>query len=129
MIDLSKAAGLKGVVLRATPINFGWVTTALRTITTKHQEFRRISIHVYLGYAFNGTTSANVRRTIGEQKFGQWSELDHVLAKLWESHSIRPGILYYLPPSEGTQAMTECIGCLLPEITRRGIIDLARWEP
>jgi len=43
-IDLLKAKSLKGAVFRTLPTNIEWVTTALRTITSEHQELRRIPI-------------------------------------------------------------------------------------
>jgi len=40
-IDLSKATRLKGAVFRAMLMDLGWITTALRTITPKHQKLRK----------------------------------------------------------------------------------------
>ena len=45
--DLSKAERLKGAVFRAKSLCVGWIATALRTITPKHQDLQQISIHTY----------------------------------------------------------------------------------
>ena len=121
VIDLSKATRLKNVVFRATALNIDWVITGLRTIMPKHREFQRISIYVYFGPAFVGIVGTNARQTIGEKKFGRWLDLDHLLIRLWESHSIRARIIL---SSKGNQDTSEFMGYLLPEITRRGLIDL-----
>ena len=60
----------------------------------------------------------DVRQAIEGQIFGEWSDLDHLLAKLWESHSIRPKVICSTPE------MRDPVESLLPEITKRGIIDL-----
>ena len=94
-----------------------WVTTPLQTITFEHRELRQISIQLpYLIFA-------NVRRAIGEEAYGRWLDLDRLLVQLWESHSIRPKVIW----TGGEQDAKDCAGFLLPGITRRGIaiIELA----
>jgi hypothetical protein len=109
-IDLSKATKLKDVVFRLVSWSVEWITIPLQTITPEHQDLRQITIHVL----YRLTTDANAVRTIGE-----WTDLDLLLVKLWESRSIRPRV-------EGVaeQDMRSCVERLLPEITRRGIVDL-----
>ena len=103
---------------------------------TKHRDLRKKSrftcsftrithTHVFFHPALSNG-GADVRRIIGERTIRQWLELDHTLVELWESRSIRPNTLYYSP--EGMEeGLTRCIGCLLPGITGREIIDLARF--
>lgn len=101
-----------------------WITLALRTITPKHQNLGRISIsvHRYSSIVVIGGLG-DVKQVIGGQTIGQWLELDRLLAQLWESHSIRPEILYRaVPPWDRT--MTDLVGWLLPETTGGGIINL-----
>ena len=62
---------------------------------------------------------ANVRQAIGEANFEQWLNLDRLLVQFWESRSIRPKVVC-AKLREGR----DWAGCLLPEITGRGIIDL-----
>jgi len=121
-IDLSKAARLKDVAFRAKSQSVKWITMALHTITPEHRDLRQISIYVHL----DSTTTrvgANIRQTIGEQTSGQWLNLDRLLARFWESRSIRPKVIW-MAPKVGKRAMRNCIGCLLPVITMRGLIDL-----
>ena len=99
---------------------------ALRTITPKHQNLRQISIHAHLIPSFTSTARTNARQAAEELIFEQWSELDQVLAQLWESHSIRAEVLYYRLPPDGKQDVNEFMRRLLPEIMGRGAIDLVR---
>ena len=123
-IDLSKATKLADAVFRSGSLNIDWITATLETITPKHRELRQISI-----YAFCRSTSvafgAGVERTIGDEIFGQWSDLDRLLVQLWESRSIRPKfvceILGLVP-----QDAEEYIGRLLPKTTKRGVINLIK---
>jgi hypothetical protein len=48
----------------------------------------------------------------------QWSDLDHLLAQFWESHTIHPNVVFT------KQGIGDCIEGYLREITRREIIDL-----
>ena len=98
---------------------------ALRTITPEHRDLRQISIYLVYHQTQTGA-GGSIRQTLGEQIFAQWMELDHLLAQLWESQLIRPKALCYTPQG-AEEDVAECMGCLLPEITRRGIIDLGRW--
>ena len=53
-------------------------------------------------------------------------DLDRLLVEFWELRSIRPKITNGSTPrnDEKKGFMIDCVGCLLPEITKRGIIDL-----
>jgi len=118
-IDLSRTMRLKDVSFRVNSWWVDWIVTALRTITPEHLDLRRISIHVYFSLAAVG---ADVREIIGERLFGQWSGLDRLLVQLWQSHSIRPKIQYYVLLRN--EDASDCLGCLLPETTGGRIIDL-----
>ena len=119
-IDLSKAIRLKDVAFWPEWQSVEWITIALQTI--KHQHLRQISICVHFGSVLT-SLGANVGQLVGEHVVLQWLDLDHLLAQLWESHFIRPRIISMTPDEEqGTRR--DSIGCLLPEITTRGIIDL-----
>ena len=65
---------------------------------------------------------ADAEQTVGEANFKQWLNLDRLLVQVWESRSIRPKVIF--TEQEGMSDMRDCMGCLLPEITKRGIIDL-----
>ena len=91
---------------------------ALQTITHKNRDFQlRIHIPSYLAPA---RTDSNFGQTIGEENREQWLDLDRLLVQLWESRSIRPKV-----KSMTDRDVRDYVGHLLPEITKRGIIDLA----
>jgi hypothetical protein len=83
---------------------------ALETITSEHKNISGISIHV-------------IERVQGTDPDMGWSDLDHLLVRFWESRSIRPKFACTRTPV-GAGAMKNWALCLLPELTKRGIIDL-----
>ena len=123
-IDFSEATKLKEVVFRLTTdrLPVTWIITALQTITSKHRDLRQISIHVRHA-SFPIADPANVRKIVGEVSYIQWMDLDRLLVQFWESRTVRPRIVYYAAEGQ-KEAMWECIGSLLPQITERGIIEL-----
>ena len=94
---------------------------ALQTITAEHRDLQQISIHLpsYLTFANIG---ADIRKMLGEVVSQLWFDLDHLLVQFWELRSIRPKVGRAGPVEEG-QNIEYCLECLLPEITRRGIVD------
>jgi len=94
---------------------------ALQTITSDRRDLH-VSIYVpdYMAYI---NVDANAEQTIGETNFGQWLDLDRILVQLWESRSIRIRVIRTSLRSE-KHGMRDCIGHLLPEMMRRGMIDL-----
>ena len=67
---------------------------------------------------------ANVNLAIGDVIYGQWSDLDRLLVQLWESHPIRPVAVVFTKWVGELKKMRDWIGRLLPEITKRGVIDI-----
>jgi len=102
-----------------------WIITTLQTITSEHRYLQKITIHPPHGFS-RIDASADVRQTI--TTYREWLDLDRHLVQLWESHSIRPKI-FSSAPVTGKKRMSECMGCLLPEATKRGIIDLLEYRP
>ena len=96
---------------------------ALQTVTSEHRDLQRISFHVPYQYTLDGL-GANIRQGLGEVWYGQWLDLDRLLVQFWESRSIRPKITYNCESQEEKKEAIDCVSCLLPEITKRGIIDL-----
>jgi hypothetical protein len=92
---------------------------ALQTITPKHQHLRQISIPMAYYRSAVAGPGPNVRQTIGEANFEQWLNLDRLLVQLWESHSIRPKVV-----CTAGHDVEDFIGSLLPEIMRRGVVDV-----
>ena len=121
-INLSKATKLKDVAFRPQSWTVEWVTTALKTIIPQHRDLQQISIR--LSYptvvSLNGiNVDAAPWETVGEVGCREWLDLDHELVQLWESRLIRPRVAFV---KEGD--VRDSIRSLLPEITKRGIIDL-----
>ena len=94
---------------------------ALQTITPEHRDLRQISIYMpyYLTFSNIGT---DIRQSIGEVVSSQWSDLDRLLVQFWQLRSIRPK-LGSVGLAEKGQNTEYCIECLLPEISKRGIVD------
>jgi hypothetical protein len=121
-IDLSKAIKLKDVVFQLNEWWFGWITTTLQTITPEHQDLRQISVLVDFTIPFLSTGPS--AETIGEQCLG----LDRLLVQLWESHSIQPKVECTALRGKEQDAR-DSVGRLLPEITKKGIINLVVRGP
>ena len=121
LIDLSTATRLKDITFRVNSHNVEWITTELQTLAPKHQDLRQISIHLPYNLSFAGF-GPNIRRILSEATYEQWLEFDRLLVQFWESRSIRPTVTR--TKVVGMQSMRDCIECLLPEVTRRGIMDL-----
>jgi hypothetical protein len=66
---------------------------------------------------------ADVREEVGEVGCGEWLELDRFLVQLWESRRI-----HLMAVLRKGQDMRSSIECLLPEITKRGMIDLVECD-
>ena len=118
-IDLLKATRLKGVVFQPRSWRVEWIATTLQTITPKHRDLRQISIRVapYTPIVIPGP-GPNGGLIIGEPIRGWCLGLDRLLVQFWTSRSIRPKVMCT------GKVMQGYIERLLPEITRRGIIDL-----
>ena len=73
---------------------------------------------------FDGSTP---RTLTCHQICGQWSSLDRLLVRFWESRSIRPRVTYDTSMVQWgwARAYTKS---LLPQITARGIIDYVEPE-
>jgi len=82
---------------------------ALRTV--KSESFRNIIIHP-------ATT-----RTIEETVYQEWRELDQLLLQFWTTHSVHPHLGYRVGKPGGMD-LSDCASDLLPELTRRGLVDL-----
>jgi hypothetical protein len=67
----------------------------------------------------------DVRQTIEDVDRRDWLDLGHLLVQFWESSSIRPKFVC-LRRVKGERDARYWVGCwrLLPEIMKRGIIDL-----
>ena len=94
----------------------GWIIATLETITSKHRDFRKIYIDV-----------DHVRELDKANPEVAWSDLDRLLVKFWESRSIRTRLGLTEPPKRAG-GMRGLAMFLLPELTKRGMIDFVE-EP
>ena len=117
--DLSGATKLEEVNFQQLSLRVCWITLALGTITPKQRDLRQISIDVPTNLPHPRT-----KRRIGQEIYGQWLELDHILVQFWESHSIRPRFTRKTWGQKSQITTEDCLGYLLPEATKTGIIDV-----
>jgi len=109
--DLSTAAKLKYLVLRFGRPNVQWITATLQTIESKN--LQGIALQFNAG-TFTHTTTEAIRQ--------QWHDLDHLLVQFWISHSIRSEIT--CGAGVARKDLRDYASNLLPELTRRGLIDV-----
>ena len=118
-VDLSKATRLREVVFRPRSRTVKWITTALQSAVS-NPHLRETEIHVPYFLTFLDV-GVDVRLAIGEGLFRQWLDLDRFLVQSWGSRSIPPKVIH--TTRRGVSDVRDYIGCLLPEVTRRGIVD------
>ena len=76
-------------------------------------------VHILSGAGID----ADVREAVGEVGYREWLELDRLLVQLWESRPIHLMAVFTKGQDTGS-----CIGCMLSEITKRGMIDLVECD-
>jgi len=111
-LDLSKASKLKYLEFLLTVPSVQWITTTLRSVESKNLQFIRIN-------SFD-----NIREPVMEPFGQEWQDLDRLLVQFWASHSVRPRVEYIV--EEGGKDLGGRAPSLLPELTRRGLIDLVQ---
>jgi hypothetical protein len=122
-VDLSEATKLKEVAFRSDELYTQWIAMALGTITPEHRELKQISIYNRFRQAIVDHT-ADVRQLGGEVTYGEWTDLDRILVRLWESHSVRTRV-YSVGVEDGE--VCEFIRGLLPETAERGAVELVEY--
>jgi len=110
-LDLSKATKLRDLMFRCRIPNIRWVATALQSIESKN--LQQITIRLY------PITPVD---SIEEGDYRDLQELDRVLVQFWTSHSLRPRFVY--APEDGEKDTRDHLSRLLPELTRRGLVDV-----
>ena len=122
-INLSKATKLRDVVFRSVSLNVEWIAVTLQTITPAHQDLRKVAIHASNRFS---CFRSDFIQTPAEETRGQWQDLDRILVRLWELHSIRPRVVHEILEGQGREwcmRMKDCIKSSFSEIGRE-IIDL-----
>jgi len=112
-LDLSKLTRLQDVVFRYGEPNVEWVTKVLNTIGSKHLQHMSLELYCYL----------TIGDTIWERVRQEWLDLDCLLVRFWDSNSLRSRVTYR--PVKG---MSDHMAGLLPELTRRGIVELVQGK-
>ena len=104
-LDLSHAAKLKSVELRFESLSVQWIVAMLQTAKTIC--FRRVTI--FIGVCFDVVEEVDRR---------EWRDLDHLLVRLWTSHSIVPKLSYVV-----TKEIRSLVPTLLPALVNSGLVD------
>jgi len=120
-LNISKATKLRDAVFRPGSLRVKWITRTLRVIMRKHRGLRRISVDVPYHLA-QLHLSEDLRRVIEEEVLEQWLDLDHALVRLWDLLSIHTDVVLTRGRVEGV--LGDFVGCLLPEMTRRGMVTV-----
>ena len=109
-LDLSKATKLNHLMFRQVGLSIQWITMTLQTVKSKGiQDITICMVGV-------------PQELIGEAAYREWWDLDQLLVKFGTSHSIRPQVAY--TAGVGGEDLNGSIPSLLPELTRRGLVDL-----
>ena len=117
-VDLSKMKKLKAVAFRCETLRVRWIVVALETITSNHRDFQGISIYIPRFLVATGDPES-IRRAVGEEIYGEWADLDHLLVRFLESCAVHTRIVY-----DEAAGGCKCMGGLLPEMMARGIIEV-----
>jgi len=115
-IDLSKATKLKSVVFRLSTLVVKWIVVAFQATIHEHRELRQVSIH----FPRMDIDFDNIK---GFPVYGQWLDLDRLLVRFWESRLTSPKVICTALVGEKC-IMRGFVECCLPELTKRGMIDL-----
>jgi len=109
---------LQEVVLRPASLSIKWITTAFQITLPKHQGIQKISLHLHpqLSLIDDDTIKES-------ESYGEWMDLDRLLVQFWESRSTPPKVTFTTPGGE-EQDTRHFVECMLPELTRREMIDL-----
>ena len=93
--------------------NIHWIVAALQTVQPKN--LQKITIH----------SCTPPRGNPGETDHRDWEDLDRLLVQFWTSHSVCSWLVY--SPNSGERDTRDRVPSLLPELTRRGLVDLAEY--
>ena len=103
-LDLSHAARLKDVEFHLMKPRVQWIVATL--LTAKPEHLQQVTILAYL-----------TPDSFMETDRPGWQNLDHLLARLWTSHSVIPRI-----KCPKTMDVTDLIPSLLPKLVVKGLV-------
>ena len=108
-IDLSSA---KEVELELLPDRIAQAAAVIWTITPKHEDFQRFSIHLPFVFDDPGFSPDDFTQVVGDDTYAyysEWEALDHAIARLCESHAIRVKVVCHV--SNGAGVTSEHVKC------------------
>jgi len=112
-LNLSELTRLRDVAFFCREPIVGWITKALDTIRSKRLQQVSLEFDHYVA----------IGDAIWERGRQEWSDLDCFLVRFLDSNPLRLRVTY--KPEEG---MSDHMAGLLPELTRRGIVELVQRE-
>ena len=115
MFDISVATKLNQLVFQCNWPTVKWVIMLLQTANSK--DLRQITVRL---------NPRNFGHVVYETIRREWGDLDRLLVQLWTSHSIRPKVTW--GPRPGREDMRAYVSRLLPELDRRGLVDLVEYR-
>ena len=116
-LDLSKATTLKDVEFRLCELEVKSINAAIRTATSTNLQQITISFpDIYFVDLLPSLLDEGTRT--------EWQDLDHLLVQLWTTRSIRP--VFTNKKMGGENFVGAVTQKLLPELTGRGIVGVAR---
>ena len=104
---------------------------ALQTITRDHRKLQRVSIvtaEVLYPLGFSNVNSSTFIHAMRETTYRAWLDLDCLLSQFSETHSIRPEVLYNAPDSVDEEEARSSMEYLLPQLIKKGLVELAQRE-
>ena len=113
-VDLSTARKIKDLVFHCDHTHTQWITRVLQTVESEN--LQRITLRPDI-YTFV--------TTIQEATYQEWWELDRLLVHFRTSRSICPKLVFEMDLDK--EDLRGCALSLLPEVTRRGLVDLVRY--
>ena len=102
-----------------------WVTATLKTITPQHRDLQQIAIYPDI---WDHDDGAGFEQIIYTTPGAQWLDVDRLLVQFWDSRSIRSKVMYLPVVENEKMEIKDRAGRLLPELTKRGIIDLVEYS-
>ena len=124
--DLSEATKLKDVAFHCGSLTCTRIAEILETITPQHGDVQRVSIRVpdvFGRIIYSDTGEFTIKWDVEVDFHAERLDLDHLLVQFCESRSISPTIVYPQMRNHEKE-MSQWAECLLPEVTKRGKVDL-----
>lgn len=125
-VDLSKATKLKEAEFWFNRYNAHQVAQTLHTITSKHEDFKQVSIH--LPFSPPDTARLSNATWAADEKIRlQWKSLDHILVRLLESRLTCVKAIWYDHRGEVKvthEEVKRLLKRLLPKMMMKGGIEL-----